>query len=44
MNINKNKNSLVATIALALLVALSSIPLAKRAWNKVSFINPEMFE
>jgi hypothetical protein len=44
MNINKSKNSLVITIAVALLVALSSIPLVKRAWNKLSFINPEMFE
>ena len=44
MNTNKSKNSLVITIAVALVVALSSIPLVRRAWNKLSFIRPEMFE
>jgi hypothetical protein len=44
MNVNKSKNSLVITIAVALVVALSSIPLVRKVWNKMSFINPQMFE
>jgi hypothetical protein len=48
MNINKlkmgKKNSLVITVVIALLVAVTSIPLVKKMWNKLSFINPEMFE
>jgi hypothetical protein len=44
MNINKSKNSLVITIAVAIVVALSSIPLVRKLWNKMSFINPQMFE
>lgn len=48
MNINKlkmgKKNSLVITVAIALLIAATSIPLVKKMWNKLSFINPEMFE
>jgi len=48
MNINKlkigKKNSLIITVAVAVFVAITSIPLAKKMWNKLSFINPEMFE
>ena len=44
MNVNKSKNSLVIKIAVALVVALSSIPIVRKVWNKMSFINPQMFE
>jgi hypothetical protein len=48
MNINKLKidknNPLMLSVAVALFVAAASIPLIKRMWNKLSFINPEMFE
>ena len=48
MNINKlkigKKNSLILTVAIALFVAITSIPLVKKLWNKMSFINSEMFE
>lgn len=44
MKMNNKKNSLAITIAVAVVAALSSIPIIKRIWNKISFINPEMFE
>jgi hypothetical protein len=48
MNINKlkigKKNPLILTIVIALFVAITSIPLVKKLWNKMSFINSEMFE
>lgn len=48
MNINKlkigKKNSLILTFAIALFVAVTSMPLVKKLWNKMSFINSEMFE
>jgi hypothetical protein len=48
MNANKlkigKKNSLIITVAIAVFIALTSIPLVKKMWNKLSFINPEMFE
>jgi hypothetical protein len=48
MNVNRPKigknNSFIITIAFALFVAITSIPLVKKMWNKLSFINPEMFE
>jgi len=48
MNTNKLKigknNSLILTVVIALFFAITSIPLVKKMWNKMSFINPEMFE
>jgi hypothetical protein len=44
MKMNNKKNSLAITIAVAAVAALSSIPIIRRIWNKMSFINPEMFE
>ena len=48
MNANKikigEKNSLILTVVIALFVAITSIPLVKKIWNKMSFINSEMFE
>lgn len=48
MNTNRPKigknNSFIIAAAFALFFAITSIPLAKKIWNKISFINPEMFE
>ena len=48
MNVNKlkigKKNSLILTAAITLFVAITSIPLVKKMWNKMTFINPKMFE
>lgn len=44
MRINNGKNSLVITIVVAVVVVLSSIPIIRVIRNRMSFINPEMFE
>jgi hypothetical protein len=48
MNTNKLKigknNPLITAIAIALFVAAASVPLLKRMWDKMTFINPKMFE
>jgi hypothetical protein len=44
MRMNNGKNSLAITIFVAVVAALSLIPIIRRIWNKMSFINPEMFE
>ena len=48
MNTNKlkigKKNPVILTVTIALFVAITSIPLVKKMWNKMTFINPKMFE
>lgn len=48
MNMNKLKigknNPFITAVAIALFIAAASIPLLKRMWDKMTFINPKMFE
>lgn len=48
MNMNKLKigknNPFITAVAITLFVAAASIPLLKRMWDKMTFINPKMFE
>jgi hypothetical protein len=48
VNVNKlkigKKNSLILTVVIALFFAITSVPFVKKLWNKMSFINSEMFE
>jgi hypothetical protein len=48
MNLNKptvgKNNPLMAAVAIALFVVAASVPLLRRMWDKMTFINPEMFE
>jgi hypothetical protein len=48
VNMNKLKigknNPFITAVAIALFVVAASIPLLKRMWDKMTFINPKMFE
>jgi hypothetical protein len=48
MNMNKLKigknNPFITAAAIALFISAASVPLLRRAWEKMTFINPEMFE
>lgn len=47
-NMNKQKigknNPFITAIAIALFAATALVPLLKRMWDKMTFINPKMFE